>query len=311
MPTIKIVAQDFLQRLTSGTKNRAFQLSIPSLGNFPLPDVVVASLVSGTNLLIPNPDPVGSALSILVTLASAIAATSAEESEKLVRRQTMQSDFNFLSGIARENGWEMYIDHTAEPRGYILRFQFLIQDYAPSVTLKWGESLMDFTPRLTTVGDVFGVAARTWIASIKTEFVLIASWDYDRAAFNLQIYPNLLGDIQDIIGAESARKTLSINPTSPVKAAQQVISELLPRLNNRLTGSGSAIGNLKLKAGTVINLEGLGEQFSGLYRITSATHSIDSGGYRTNFQARKEVWFGSIPIPKGDAGLARVQGVRS
>jgi phage protein D len=311
MPTLKIVAQDFLQRLTTGTKNRAFQLSIPSVGNFPLPDVVVASLVSGTNLLIPNPDPVGSALSILVTLASAIAATSAEESEKLVRRQTMQSDFNFLSGIARENGWEMYIDHTAEPRGYILRFQFLIQDYAPSVTLKWGESLMDFTPRLTTVGDVFGVAARTWIASIKTEFVLIASWDYDRAAFNLQIYPNLLGDIQDIIGAESARKTLSINPTSPVKAAQQVISELLPRLNNRLTGSGSAIGNLKLKAGTVINLEGLGEQFSGLYRITSATHSIDSGGYRTNFQARKEVWFGSIPIPKGDAGLARVQGVRS
>ncbi|MBF2007551.1 MAG: hypothetical protein IGS49_19365 [Chlorogloeopsis fritschii C42_A2020_084] len=209
MPTIKIVAQDFLQRLTSGTKNRAFHLNIPSIGNFPLPDVVAASLVSATNLLIPNPDPVGSALSVLVTLASAIAV---KESEKLVPRQTMQSDFDFLSGLAKKNGWEMYIDHTAEPRGYILRFQFLIRDYAPSVTLKWGESLMDFTPRLTTVGDVFGVAARTWVSSIKTEFVLIAFWDYDRAAFNLQIYPNLLGDIKDIIGAESARKTLSINP---------------------------------------------------------------------------------------------------
>jgi hypothetical protein len=310
MPTLKIVAQDFLHRLTFGTKNRAFQINIPSIGNFPLPDVVAASLVSGTNLLIPNPDPVGSALSVLVTLATALSAASPQEAQNLVRRQTGQSDFDFLSRLAKENGWEIYIDHTAEPRGYILRFQFLIQDYAPSVTLKWGESLMDFTPRLTTVGDVFGVAARTWVSSIKTEFVLIASWDYDRAAFNLQIYPDLPGDIKDLIGEESARKTLSINPSSPVKAAQQIISELLPRLNNRLTGSGSTIGNPNLKAGTVVNLEGLGEQFSGLYRITSATHSIDSGGYRTNFQARKEVWFGSIPIPKGDAGLVRAQGVR-
>lgn len=311
MPTLKIVAQDFLQRLTRGTKNRAFHLNIPSIGNFPLPDVVAASLVSATNLLIPNPDPVGSALSILVTLAAASAAASPKESEKLIRRQVMQSDFDFLSGIAKENGWEMYIDHTAEPRGYVLRFQFLIQDYAPSVTLKWGESLMDFTPRLTTVGDVFGVTARPWVSSIKTEFVLIASWDYDRAAFNLQIYPDLPGDIKDLIGEESAKKTISIDSSSPVEASRQIIRELLPRLNNRLTGSGSAIGNLKIKAGTVINLEGLGEQFSGLYRVTSATHSIDSGGYRTSFQARKEVWFGSIPLPKGDAGLVRVRGVRS
>ena len=39
-----------------------------------------------------------------------------------------------LSAIAKENGWEMYIDHTADPKGYVLRFQFLIQDY--SSTLK-------------------------------------------------------------------------------------------------------------------------------------------------------------------------------
>lgn len=308
MPTIRITAQDFLQRLTRGTKDRAFRISIPSIGNFPLPDVAVASLVSATNLLIPNPDPIGGALSVLMTLATYI--TAPNTAQVPIRRQESQSDFDFLSNIARENGWEMYIDHTLQPRGYVLRFKFLLQDYAPSLTLRWGASLMDFTPRLTTVGDLFGVSARVWIATLKTEFVIVVGWDFDRAAFNLQIYPSLIGDIDDVLGPEAAGKTLSIKPTGFPTALQQILSELLPRLNNRLTGSGNTIGDLRIKAGAVINLEGLGEQFSGLYRITSATHTLDSGGYRTSFEVRKEVWFGSIPLPKGSSGLVRAQGQR-
>ena len=38
MPTIRITAQDFLHRLTRGTKDRAFRIDIPTVGNFPLPD---------------------------------------------------------------------------------------------------------------------------------------------------------------------------------------------------------------------------------------------------------------------------------
>ena len=45
-----------------------------------------------------------------------------------------------------------------------------------------------------------------------------------------------------------------------------------------------------------MRLEGVGKQFGGLYRVTAATHSIDSGGYQTSFELRKEVWFGSIPL---------------
>ncbi|MGH8531180.1 MAG: phage late control D family protein [Gammaproteobacteria bacterium] len=308
MPTLKITAQDFLHRLTKGTKDRAFRISIPSIGNFPLPDVAVASIVSGTNLLIPDPDPVGAALSVLMTIATYVVAPSVAQQN--VRRQSGTSDFDFLSGIARENGWEVFIDHTAEPRGYRLKFKFIIQDYAPSLTLQWGASLMDFTPRLTTVGDIFGVTSRIWVPSIKTEFVIVVSWDYDRAAFNLSVYPSLIGDIDEVLGPEAAGRTISLKPTGFPQSLREILSELLPRLNNRLTGSGSTIGDPRIKAGRVINFEGLGEQFSGLYRVTSATHSLDSGGYRTSFEARKEVWFGSIPVPKGASGLLRVQGQR-
>jgi hypothetical protein len=304
MPTIRVTAHDFLQRLTHGKVDRTFCIKLPQIGTLPLPDVAVTAMVAASNLLIPFPDPVGGALSALMTLASFIAAP--QEAQKNIRTQQGQADFEFLSGIAKDNGWEMYIDHTLEPRGYVLRFQFLIQDYAPSLTLQWGQSLMDFTPRLTTVGDLFGVSARVWIASLQMEFVIVVSWDFDRASFNLMIYPGL-GDLSEVLGGD-ASKTISIKPTGFPNTLREILTQLLPRLNNRLTGSGSTIGNPEIKAGRVVNLVGLGSSFSGLYRITSATHTFDGGGYKTSFKARKEVWFGSIPVPKGPGDLLRVQG---
>lgn len=304
MPTIRVTAHDFLQRLTHGKVDRAFYIQIPESVTIPLPDAAVAAIVSGSNLLIPDLDPVGAALSALMTLAAYVSAP--DEPQKWVRTQQSTSDFDFLTSIAKENGWSMYIDHTVEPKGYMLRFQFLIQDYSPSVTLQWGSSLMDFTPRLTTVGDVFGISARVWVASLQMEFVIVVSWDYDRAAFNLMIYPGL-GDLNTLLG-EKASKTISIKPTGFGNSLREILTELLPRLNNRLTGQGSTIGNPAIKPGKVINLIGLGDQFGGLYRITSATHTFDGSGYKTTFQVRKEVWFGGIPVPKGASGLLRVQG---
>jgi hypothetical protein len=304
MPTITVAAQDFLQRLTVGTKNRAFQITLPCIGKFPLPDLVVADLVTATNLLVPAVDPAGAALSFLtLMLAYAIDPIEARRS---IRIQQEQSDFDFLTGLARDNGWEMSIDHAAEPRGYVLRFRSLFSDFAPGATLTWGRSLLDFTPRISTVGQVGAVATRLW--AVKTEFVIVLGWDYDRASFNFQIYPGQI-DL-DAIGGIVGSKVLNLPPGGPAEIPKLLLGELLPRLNNRLTGSGTAVGDPRLQSGLVVNLEGLGAQFGGLYRLTSVTNTIDGGGYRTGFEARKEVWFGSIPVPRGVGGLARVQGQR-
>src|SRR5947208_4460878 len=115
-----------------------------------------------------------------------------------------------------------------EPKGYVLKFQFLIQDYAPSVTLKWGQSLMDFTPKITTVGQVFGISTRIWVPSIKMEFVIVLSWDYDRAAFDLMIYPGL-GSVEELLGSTKAQGVLKIEATGPATAPKKILGELLPR----------------------------------------------------------------------------------
>ena len=82
---------------------------------------------------------------------------------------------------------------------------------------------------------------------------------------------------------------------TPATAPHRLIGELMPRLNERLTGSGSTIGNPLIRAGSVLRLTGLGVRFGGLYRVKSATHTIDAGGYRTRFEVRKEVWLDGVP----------------
>ena len=72
-------------------------------------------------------------------------------------------------------------------------------------SLRWGQSLIDFTPRISTVGQVAAVATRIWVSAIKTEFVVVLGWDYDRASFDLQVYPGL-GDLDALLGSEKARR---------------------------------------------------------------------------------------------------------
>jgi hypothetical protein len=100
--------------------------------------------------------------------------------------------------------------------------------------------------------------------------------------------------------------TLVDEPLSLASAPRVILSKLIPRLNDRLTGSGTTIGDPRIRAGTVIRIGGVGERFGGLYRVTSATHTLGGEGYRTAFEVRKEIWFGQLEqmAPMG----VRVQG---
>lgn len=293
--TLTVVAQDRMHRMQKGGKVRWFAIPTP-VGNFPLPDVATAPIVSLENGLIPIMDPVGAALSVLLGGAEAAAAVSDPNgAQKVIRKQANESDFDFLRKLALENGWEMFVEHRGALGGYQLRFQSPLDHLSADLTLKYGQSLIDFSPRLTTVGQIISVSAYIWVAPIKTTFAISVGWDWDRMALTLDIRPALIP-----VGVGPSSYKIE-EPVTPFSAPRIIISELIPRLNNRLTASGSTIGDPRLRAGAVVQLEGLGVEFGGLYRVTSATHTIDGSGYRTGFEARKEIWFGSIPLAEQGA----------
>jgi hypothetical protein len=301
VPSLTVAAQDRLQRLQQGNKVRWFAIPIPTVGNLALPDPVVAPIVSLENGLIPILDPVGAALAVLLGGVDAIAAAADPNSaQKVIRKQDGESDYDFLQKISRENGWEMFVEHGGPLGGYQLRFMSPLDRLAPDVTLKYGQSLIDFTPRISKVGQVVSVTAYIWVAPLKTQFTVTVGWDWDRMSLTLSIRPEFI----PMGGGPSTH--LIEDPVTPVSAPRKIISEFIPKLNKRLTGSGSTVGDPRIRAGSVLRLEGLGVEFGGLYRVTSATHTIDSGGYRTSFEVRKEIWFGSIPLPEQGAAPVRV-----
>jgi phage protein D len=260
MPSVTVSAHDFMHRLHEGTKQRGFP--------YYLIDSVIASIVAAENGLIGVPD-------LLASAASGMNAFAQRP-----RYQHRQSDYDFLRQIATEYGFDMWLD------GPFLNFKLLLRDLPPpEVELKWGASLVDFSPRVTSIGQVVAVDIRVWIEALKTEVAIHVGWDGERVT--TRISPAILSDDT----SSGAKLQLPDVPSdSPVDAIKWALGEMRRRINGRLTGHGSAVGDPRLRAGTNVALTGLGSQFSGTnYRITSCSHRLDGSGYRTSFEVRQEL----------------------
>jgi uncharacterized protein len=310
VPTLMVAAQDRRQRLQRSSKVRWFARNVPCKGNFPIPDMAVAGIVSLENRLLPIFDPISAALGVLLGAADeAFALGDADKMQQIIRKQQSESDYDFLRRICRENVWEMTIDHSGPLGGQQLRFTSPLGHLEPDVTLQYGRSLIDFTPRISNVGQIAGVSTRIWKPDIKMEFTVTVSWDWDRNSLDLSISPGFGMEAGSGGDQNDGDKLMLVDePVNQHSAPRVILSKLLTKLNQRLTCSGSTIGDPRITAGAVIRIEKVGQQFGGLYRVTTANHSFDSSGYRTTFEARKEIWFGSIPLIEQGAVRVGFQG---
>jgi len=307
-PTLKIVAHDRRERLRRGTKTRWFAVAIPCVGAYPLPDPIVAGMVSAEHRLTLASDPVSLAIaSVLGGVEYAVGKATGEGDYELIRKQRNQSDLDFLTTIARENGWLMTVDHDGARGGNVLRFTSFFAHLVPDVTFRYGENLIDFSPRLSKVGEVLRVTARFWIPQMKVEMTVTAGWNWDRQALEVSASPGFgqsggtgTGDSSSdvstmLLGEEVSAKT----------ASRAMLAKLIDKLNQRLTGGASVAGDTRLRPGGVVQIDGVGQLFGGLYRVTSVSHTLDTSGFRTSFEVRKEVWFGGAHLMQGAQGAAR------
>jgi phage protein D len=85
--------------------------------------------------------------------------------------------------------------------------------------------------------------------------------------------------------------TQSFIVNTPVFSAGEATQIAKGKFNDMIidfiTGEGTAIGNTDIRAGRVIELLKLGQRFSGLYYVTSSTHSVDQSGYITQFTVER------------------------
>jgi phage protein D len=269
MPSMTLVAHDYLQRMTQGTYARGFG---------PLPDFLIASILGAENLLFPDIDP------FITATSSAIAAVNFIFKGTGMKQES-ESHLQMLTRIAAKYDADFWVE------GDVLHLSRFLKSYTPALTLIWGKDLVEFSPKMSSVGQVFGVAMKFTLREIPLNFLVSVGWDFDRECLNVMVLPgeaaapakSVLGPVYTIVNRPIG------SPADIANSALVIVNELRNKLNARLTASGSAVGDPRIRAGAIIRFDGLGPDFSGDYRVKGATHSIGGSGYVTNFEVFKEI----------------------
>lgn len=192
--------------------------------------------------------------------------------------QHNQTDLEFLEARARRIGYEVWVE------GKILKFRPRPSDEAEILTLHLEEDLLEFSPRLSTVGLAGEVEVRGWSPKDK-EAVLGKAAAADAGS----TMGGKTGGLDVAAGAFDAAVAVSVDePVSQGEADQIAAGRIREMALSYVTGEGVAAGRADLKAGTVVKIDGCGQRFSGLYYLASVNHVYSpKRGYRTAFTVRR------------------------
>ena len=218
---------------------------------------------------------------IAAQVAQAAGLTPDAEDTKLTLEYVLQhnqTDLEFLAARARRIGFEVWVE------GKTLKFRPRPSDESEVLTLSLEEDLLEFTPRVSTVGLAGEVEVRGWSPKDK-EAVLGKAAAADAGS-------TMGGQTS---GLDVAAKAFDPavdgtvdQPVSQGEADQIAMGRIKEMALSYVTGEGVATGRTDLKAGTGVKIEGCGQRFSGLYYLASVSHTYSpKRGYRTAFTVRR------------------------
>jgi uncharacterized protein len=202
--------------------------------------------------------------------------------------QDNQYDIIFLMERARRIGYDLFVDEqgqNGQAGQPLLRFGRSLQVRQVTYQLTYGRSLIEFKPDLTTANQVSEVTVRGWDAVNKTKI--------EQTAKRSEIPIKGVGAAGGQAAIEqSFNQRKEIVATKPIESNAEAKTLALRTLEENakdmVKGSGSTVGLPDLRAGSVVQIDGLGKRFSGRYFVTSSTHALGDGGYTTQFECRRE-----------------------
>ncbi len=177
---------------------------------------------------------------------------------------------------------------------------------ADTLTMVWGGgdqstfvNITDFTAKLQ-VADQYASATASGAKPDNSGKAtgLADSSEIDK---DLHAGTNKAGDTLPVINAPDVRAQyflaspgekaipLSVDTSNldDARAKLKAAAELRKKARELLTVTGTAVGHLRLRAGIHVSVQGFESPFDGIYYVTQAVHSIDSGGYKTQFTLRR------------------------
>jgi phage protein D len=193
--------------------------------------------------------------------------------------QANQTDWEFLQERARRIQYDLLVE------GKTLIFQPVANANAAIATLTREADILSFSPRLSVMGQISEVAVRGWDFKEKKATLGQATRGDEVSQMGGQTSGAAL--VASAFGKAAA--TVSDRPIlSQGSADRMAKAEFNRSVLGLIVGEGMVLGRTDLQPGKVIQLDGLGQQFSGRYYLTNVTHCYyPDRGYYTDFQVRR------------------------
>jgi len=187
-------------------------------------------------------------------------------------QQNNETDWAFLWRLARRIDYEVAVSDGA------LDFRELGSggDDEPP-TLRWGEDLWTFRPRVTGVQQVQEVVVRSWDPSVKD---VIESRQTATPDAEIGIERD---DVGSALGGGSVM--MADRPVLSSDEADSLAASVASRLANAyVEADGTCRGDPSLRAGVRVRIDGVGQLYGGVYTLSAASHVYRVGqGYETRF----------------------------
>lgn len=212
---------------------------------------------------------------IAQAIAQEAGLTANIEQTPLIYEHLYQSNQSHLSFL-RERAWR--IGYLCFVRDETLHFVSSRRLGASELTLTWGDNGLEIHPRLNTAERVTEVMVQGWNPD-KQEPII-------GRAISSELRPDI--GAFDTIKDSAHKLTLTdmdvVNEVEADLLAQARLDELSAAT---VEMEGAVFRRPDISAGAVITIEGIGEQFSGNYLVTSTTHAYTpSTGLETYFTVR-------------------------
>ncbi len=192
--------------------------------------------------------------------------------------QANQTDMEFLLERAGRIQYGLTIDDKT------LNFLPVANAEGSLLTLTLKDDLMEFSSRLSSIGQVDQTTIRGWDPKQKKALVGVGR--------EANVTTTMGGSTSGAAVAKRAfGAAIGTTTDSPVMTQAEADAVAKAAINASvlgfITGEGVCQGRTDLRAGKVITLGGLGTQFSGQYYITTVSHRCGESGYTTRFTVRR------------------------
>jgi phage protein D/phage baseplate assembly protein gpV len=185
-------------------------------------------------------------------------------------QQDNETDWDFIWRLAERAGFEFVVeDQTAH-------FRKPVAD--DPVQLEWPTTLRSFSPRVTATQQVKQVTLATQDPKTKQAISVTAS--------NANQIAKIGVDRDSVAGAfADAEMHIATEPVKSQSEGTAVAQALLDKLaNGYIAAEGVTDGNPAIKAGVALQVSGIGNRYSGTYRVAAVTHVLRGGStYETRF----------------------------